>query len=172
MRKLLVSFFSSNIPLYNGKNPVEKLCKILEMELKTYTPVSLKFVFEESNLKFCIIFNLIFFVNAEVSVKIRLACAKALLLTTSSSNIVTHSNGYIKGDKYFFFIKVSAANVLQKLFAKCSRDTMQKDHIYNTKKYQTFYRKIKCSLLNFRGVKNGCHQGFQYLMVSIHFFFS
>ena len=35
----------------------------------------------------------------------------------SSSNIVTHSNGYIKGDKYFynFFIKVGAANVLVKL---------------------------------------------------------
>ena len=40
---MLVSFFSSNIPLYIGKNPVEKLCKVLEMELKTYTPVGLKF---------------------------------------------------------------------------------------------------------------------------------
>ena len=33
--KMLVSLFSSNIPLYIGKNPVEKLCKVLEMELKT-----------------------------------------------------------------------------------------------------------------------------------------
>ena len=31
--KMLVSFFSSNIPLYIGKNPVEKLCKVLEVEL-------------------------------------------------------------------------------------------------------------------------------------------
>ena len=36
--------------------------------------------------------------------------------------------------------------------------------------YQTFYRKIKCNLLNFRRVKNGYHQDFQYLMASIHFF--
>ena len=39
--------------------------------------------------------------KAQGLVKIRLACSKALLLTISSSNIVTQSNGYIKGDKYF-----------------------------------------------------------------------
>ena len=32
--KMLVSLFSSNIPLYLRKNPVEKSCNILEMELK------------------------------------------------------------------------------------------------------------------------------------------
>ena len=48
---------------------------------------------------------MISFVNALGSVKIRLACSKALLLTVLSSNIVTHSNGYIKGGKYFFFYK-------------------------------------------------------------------
>ena len=37
------------------------------------------------------------------------------LTTISSSDIVTHSNGYIKGDKYLFFIEVGAANVLLKL---------------------------------------------------------
>ena len=58
---------------------------------------------------------MISFVNAQGSVKIRLACSKALLLTILSSNITTHSNGYIKGGKYFFFIKVGAANVLLKL---------------------------------------------------------
>ena len=31
---------------------------------------------------------------------------------------------------------------------------MQKDHIDHTKQYITFYRKIKCGLLNFREVKN------------------
>ena len=51
LRKMLESFFSSNIPLYIGKNPVEKLCKVLEMELKTYTPVGLKFVFEKIKFK-------------------------------------------------------------------------------------------------------------------------
>ena len=37
--------------MYIGKNSVEKLCKVLEMELKTYTPVSLKFVFEKIKFK-------------------------------------------------------------------------------------------------------------------------
>ena len=48
---MLVSFFSSSIPLYIGKNYVEKLCKVLEMELKTYTPVGLNFVFEKIKFK-------------------------------------------------------------------------------------------------------------------------
>ena len=58
---------------------------------------------------------MISFTNAQGSVKIRLPCSRVLLLIISSSNIVTHSNGYIKGDKYFFFIKVGAAYVLLKL---------------------------------------------------------
>ena len=41
----------------------------------------------------------------------------------------------------------------------------------HSKQYQTFYRKIKDDLLNFREVKNGYHQDFQYLIVSIHFFY-
>ena len=115
---------------------------------------------------------MISFVNAQGPVKIRLACWKALLLTTSSSNIVTHYNGYIKGDKYFFSYKrrCRKCSLETKLFTKQSRDTLQKDHIYHTKQYQTFYRKIKCDLLNFRVVKNGYHQDFQYLVVYIHFF--
>ena len=58
---------------------------------------------------------MISFVNAQGSVKIRLTCSKALFLTISSSNIVTRSNAYINGDKYFLFYKVSAANLLLKL---------------------------------------------------------
>ena len=140
------------------------------MELKSYTPVGLKFVFEK--IKFCVIFNMISFVNAKGSVKIRLACSKALLLTISSSNIVTHSNGYIKGEKYFYFYKSRCGKcpTETKLFTKQSGDTIHKDRIYDTKQYQTFYRKIMCDLLNFRGVKNGYHKEFQHLMVSIHFF--
>ena len=42
--------------------------------------------------------------------------------------------------------------------------------IHHTKQYQAFYRKIKCDLLNFRGVQNGYHQDSQYLIVSIYFF--
>ena len=48
---MLVSFFSSDIPLYTGKNPVENSSKVLEMGLKTYTLVGLKFVFEKVKLK-------------------------------------------------------------------------------------------------------------------------
>ena len=51
LRKMPVSFLSSNIPLYIEKSPVEKLCKVLEMELKTYMPVSSKFVFEKIKFK-------------------------------------------------------------------------------------------------------------------------
>ena len=48
---------------------------------------------------------MISFVNAQGSVKIRLACSKALLLIISASDIVTHSNGYIKGEKCLFSYK-------------------------------------------------------------------
>ena len=48
---------------------------------------------------------MISFVNAQGSVKIRLTCSKAFLLPISSSNIATHFNGYIKGDRYLFFYK-------------------------------------------------------------------
>ena len=48
---MLVFIFSCNIPLYIGKNLVEKLYKVLEMELKTCTPVGLKFVFEKIRFK-------------------------------------------------------------------------------------------------------------------------
>ena len=72
---------------------------------------------------------MISFVNRQGSVKIRLACSKALLLTISYSNIVTHSNGYIKGDKYFFFIKVGAVNVLLELN-------------YLQSRVETHYRKV------------------------------
>ena len=101
---------------------------------------------------------MISFVNAQGSVKIRLAFSEALLLTISSSDIVTHSNAYIKGDKYFFFYKsrcVKCSPETNKLFRKYRRDTKRKDDIYHTKQYQIFYRKIKCDLLNFRGVKMG-----------------
>ena len=48
---MLVTFFSPNIPLYTEKNPAEKLCKVLEMELKVYTPVSPKFIFKKIKFK-------------------------------------------------------------------------------------------------------------------------
>ena len=79
LREMLVSFFSSNIPLYIEKNPVVKPCKNLEMELKTYTPGQNSFS-RKSNLKFCIIFNMVSITNAQGTAKIRLACSKVSLL--------------------------------------------------------------------------------------------
>ena len=65
-------------------------------------------------------------------------------------------------------MEVDATNVILKLNYLQSRvDTKQEDHIYHTKQYQTFYRMIKCDLLNFRGVQNWYQQDFQYLMDSI-----
>ena len=67
---------------------------------------------------------MISFANDEGSVKIRLACSRVLLLINSFSSIVTQSNGYIKGGKYFFFIKVGATNVLLKLnYLKSGQNT-------------------------------------------------
>ena len=123
---MLLSFFSSNIPLYIRENPVEKLHKVLKMELKTYTPVGLKFIFEKVKFKVLHYIQHDSFVTAQGSVKIRLACSKALLLIISSSNIVTHFNGYIKSDKYFFIYKSMCGKCSPetKLFTKCSRDAI------------------------------------------------
>ena len=76
LRKMLESYFSCIISLYIEKNPVEKLCKVLEMEPERHTCVDLKFHSEKTNLKFCFIFNMISFTNAQGSIKIILACSK------------------------------------------------------------------------------------------------
>ena len=49
-------FFSSNIPLYIKKNPLEKLYQALELEL-----------LRKPNLNFCIIFDMISVSNAQGS---------------------------------------------------------------------------------------------------------
>ena len=110
---------------------MEKLFKVLEMELKTYASVYLKFVFEKIKLKVLHYIQQDFIRQRPGLSKDQIRMFKSLLLTISSSNVVTHSNGYIKGDKYFFFIKVGEANVLLKLNYLQSRVEMQ-------------YRKITC----------------------------
>ena len=74
---------------------MEKLCNVLEMELKAYTPAGLKFVFEKMK------FNVLHYIQHDF-IRQRpglrknwLACLKAFLLTISSSNIATHSNDYL-----------------------------------------------------------------------------
>ena len=77
---------------------------------------------------------------------------------------------------FVLLLRVVVGLFYKNLLALCengylqSRDIIQKDHIYHITQYQTFHRKIKCDLLNFRGVKNGYHLYSEYLMVSIHFF--
>ena len=48
---MLVSCFSSNIHLYLEKNSVQKLCKVLEIEFKMFSPVDPKFAFEKIEFK-------------------------------------------------------------------------------------------------------------------------
>ena len=48
---MLASFYISNILLYIEKDPAKKLCKPLEVELKTYAPVDTKFVFKKIKFK-------------------------------------------------------------------------------------------------------------------------
>ena len=49
--EVLVLYFSSKIPLHIEKNPMEKFCKILEMELKMFTPVSPIIFFKKIKFK-------------------------------------------------------------------------------------------------------------------------
>ena len=48
---MLVSFLALIFLYTLEKNPVENLSKVLEMELKTYSPVGLKFIFEKIKFK-------------------------------------------------------------------------------------------------------------------------
>ena len=57
------------------KNTAEKLCKTLEMELKSHTPAGPDFFLRKSNLKFCFIFDMILLANAQGLVNFRLACS-------------------------------------------------------------------------------------------------
>ena len=120
---------------------MEKLCKIFEMELKTYNPVGQKLVFEK--IKFKVLHDI---QQRPGFSKDQISMFKSFVITISFSNIATHSNGYTKGDKYFFFYKSRCGKCSPEaeIFAKSSRDTIQKDHIYHTKQYQTFYKKMKC----------------------------
>ena len=106
--RFLVLVFPDTLKIIPWKNYV----RFWKCDLKR-TPQSAQYQFlRKSNLKFCIMFNMISFANA---IKLRLACSRVWLLITSSSKIVTNSNDCIKGDKYLFLIKVSVANVLLKL---------------------------------------------------------
>ena len=109
---MLASFFSSNIPLYIEKNHVEKLCKVLEMELKTYTPVSPKFAFEK------IKFKVLHYVQHDfIRQRPGFSRDQASMFKSLAINyfILKYCHIFTKDDKYLFFIKAGAANVLLKL---------------------------------------------------------
>ena len=86
---MLISLFSSNITLYiDKKNPVKKLCKVLEMELKTYTPVGLKFVFEKIRFKVLHYIQHDFICQRPGLSKDQISMFKSIVINISSSNIV------------------------------------------------------------------------------------
>ena len=49
---------------------------------------------------------MIAFANAQGSTEVRLACSKVLSLIFLKADSKKHSNGYVKGNKYFFFYKI------------------------------------------------------------------
>ena len=116
LRKTLVSFFSSNIPLYIVKNPVEKLCKILEMELKMYILIVPKFVFEKIKFKVLQVLHEIQhdFIRQHLGLsKDQSGMFKSFVINNyldwslwnTSKNTFRWRQYLIKGDNYFFFTK-------------------------------------------------------------------
>ena len=85
--QMLVSFFSSIIPLYIENTPWKNYVRFWKWNLKR-TPQSAQNSFSrKSNLKFCIIFNMISFANVQGSVNIRLAYLACWLITLKVTNI-------------------------------------------------------------------------------------
>ena len=89
---------------------MEKLCKILEMELKTYTPVGPKFVLEKINRK------ILHYIQHDIICQ-RLGLSKdqtnmfkSFVINALITDHEILSDGYIKGGKYFFFTRIGAAN--------------------------------------------------------------
>ena len=91
---------------------MEKLCKVLEMELRTYSPVSLKLVFEK------IKFKVLLYIQHDF----RLAYLKALLLTFQPQMLSHIVMVILKVTNISLFIKVGAANFLLKLNYLQSRE--------------------------------------------------
>ena len=85
------------------------------MELKTFTLVSLKFVFEKTKFKVLHYIQHNFIRQRPGLSKDQISMFKSLAINYFILNIVTHCNGYIKGDKYFFFYKTRGG--------KCSPET-------------------------------------------------
>ena len=96
--------FTSNIPLHTEKNPLEKLCKVLEMELKTSTSVGPKSFFEK------IKFNVLHYLQHDF---IRQCSGHSKDEANMFKSLIIHSIlwSWLKGDKYFSVLKAGAANI-------------------------------------------------------------
>ena len=75
------------------------------MELKTYAPVSPKTVSEKIKFKVLHYIQYDFIRQGPGFSKDQASMFEGLVINYFILNIVTHSNSYTKGDKYFFFIK-------------------------------------------------------------------
>ena len=82
------------------------------MELKTYTPVSPKFAFKKIKFKVLHYVQHDFIRQRPGFSKDQASMFKSLAIVYF---ILKYRHTFIKGDKYFFFTKVGAANVLLKL---------------------------------------------------------
>ena len=76
------------------------------MELNTYTPVSLKFVLEKIKFKVLHYIRHDFIRQRPGFSKDQISMFKSLVTDDFTLHIVTHSNGYMKNDKYSIEIKL------------------------------------------------------------------
>ena len=121
-----VLFFSCSIPLYIEKNPVEKLGKVQEMELE----MKMERTSQSAQNSF----------------------SKNRILDYIQHNFICQRPGLSKDQISMFKIHIlfcksrfSKWPIEIKVIIKWI-NKIQKDNIYHTKQYQTFYRKIKCDL--------------------------
>ena len=138
-------YFSSNIPLHIEKNLMAKFCKILEMELKMYTPVSPRIFFKKIKFK---VFHYIqhdFICQCLGLSRIKLVCSNVLLLINYFDCRLwnTFNNTFwwlYKRQQVFLFYKsrCSRCSHVIKLFIKYSRNNTEKSYICNKKQWQTF----------------------------------
>ena len=106
------------------------------MGLKTYTPVGLKFIFEK------IKFKILYYIHHDF---IRQCTGLSKDQTNMFKSLVI--NYFILKYRHTFYWSYKRWERNISFFTKIGEDTIQEDHIYHTKQYQTFYRKIKRDLL-------------------------
>ena len=164
---MLLSFFSSNIPLTIEKNLMESQVSLRKQNFnRTFTPVSPKLVFEKIKFEVLHYIQHDFIGQRSGFSKDHTSMSRSLVFNYFILNIATHLQ---KIYKHFFFYKNSCdkSYLGMKLFIKQTGYTKV---IFITQSNIKNFIERSSGLLNFRGVPNGYHQYFQYFIVSIHFF--